>query len=203
MLINAAPLPYEKDALEPYISANTLSYHYDKHHSGYARKLHDQIRGTVYESLPLEEIISRSRDKGDSGIFNNAAQVWNHDFFWQSLSPNGGHPTGLIKDAVESNFGSIEDFKRRFAEAAVGAFGSAWVWLIADGDELRIITTSNAETPVGTALKPLLTLDVWEHAYYLDYQNERNRFVDAFLDNLINWNFAQVNLDESERQRVA
>ena len=203
MKIQAVPLPYEKDALEPYLSANTLSYHYDKHHQGYAGKLDDLVRGTVYESLPLEDIITRARDKRDTDVFNNAAQVWNHDFFWQSLSPNGGKPDGRIKDVVEAGFGSIDEFKNRFRDAATGRFGSGWVWLVLDQSELKIITTSNAETPVGTALTPLLVLDVWEHAYYLDYQNERKRFVDAFLDNLINWNYAQSNLDESNTRQVA
>ena len=203
MKIEAVPLLYEKDALEPYLSEKTLSFHYDKHHLGYVRKLADMISGTAYESLPIEEIISRARDKGDTPVFNNAAQAWNHDFFWKSMSPNGGKPDGRIKDVVEVAFGSVDEFKNRFREAATGRFGSGWVWLVIDHNELKIISTGNAETPVGTALKPLLVLDVWEHAYYLDYQNDRKRFVDAYLDNLINWNYAQANLDESEARQVA
>jgi Fe-Mn family superoxide dismutase len=203
MKIEAVPLPYDKDALEPYLSEKTLSFHYDKHHLGYVSKLNDMIRGTAYESLPLEEIISRARANGESSLFNNAAQAWNHDFFWKSMSPNGGKPDGRIKDVIEAGFGSINDFKERFRKAATGRFGSGWVWLVVDHNEIRIISTGNAETPVGTALKPLLVLDVWEHAYYLDYQNDRKRFVDAYLDNLINWNYAEANLDESETRKVA
>lgn len=196
-------LAFERDALEPYMSRETLLFHYDKHHSGYANKLESLIEGTEYEHLDLESIIEVSRRNGDIDVLNNAAQTWNHNFFWRSLSPNGGRPDGAIRDLVETQFNSIEDFKKAFHEAATGVFGSGWVWLVIENGELNIVTSVNAETPLGTNQTPLLTLDVWEHAYYVDYRNRRAAFADAFLDNLVNWKFAAANLEMLRNQRAA
>ncbi len=194
MTIQDPTLPYDMNALEPYMSEKTLSYHFGKHHHAYVNKLRKLVDGTDYEGLELEDIITRARKEGNVAIFNNAAQAWNHDFFWKCLSPKGGKPDGQIKEFIESKFDSIDEFKSEFAAAATGLFGSGWVWLVLDQGKVRITSGSNADTPIGTSVVPLLTLDVWEHAYYLDYQNERARFVDAFLDGLINWNFAESNL---------
>ena len=204
MAIKQAPLPYELNALEPYISAHTMSYHYDRHHKGYVDKLNGLIEDTPYEGLALEQIIARARVKADMGILNNALQTWNHTFLWESMSPNGGNkPDGRIKELITDEYGDFATFKKQFREAALGLFGSGWVWLVDDHGALRIITTGNADSPVGTDVKPLLVLDVWEHAYYLDYQNARASYVDAFLDRLINWNFAAANLDATEKLQAA
>jgi Fe-Mn family superoxide dismutase len=203
MKIQDPMLPYDMDALEPYMSEKTLSYHFGKHHHAYVNKLRKLVEGTDYENLDIEEIIAKARKEGNVAVFNNAAQAWNHDFFWKSLAPTGGKPGGQVKELVESAFGSIEDFKSKFAAAATGLFGSGWVWLVIDQGKVKISSGSNADTPVGTSAVPLLTLDVWEHAYYLDYQNERGKFVDAFLDKLINWNFADSNLNAQSGSRAA
>jgi Fe-Mn family superoxide dismutase len=196
-------LSFEREALEPYMSRETLLYHYDKHHKGYADKLETLIKGTEYENLDLESIIEVARQNGDIDVLNNAAQTWNHNFFWLSLSPNGGKPDGAIRDLVEKQFNSVDDFKNAFRKAATGLFGSGWVWLVIENGELRIITSVNAETPLGTDQTPLLTLDVWEHAYYVDYRNRRAAFADAFLDNLVNWKFAAANLEMLRSQQAA
>lgn len=197
-------LPYELDALEPYISAETLSYHYDKHHRGYVDKLNKLIDGTPYEGLPLEDIVVKARQEAAVDILNNALQAWNHSFLWQSMSPNGGTtPDGRIKELVEESFGDINTFRKRFRDAALSQFGSGWVWLVVDGQKLKIMTTGNADSPVGTSMMPLLTLDVWEHAYYIDYRNERARYIDAFLDKLINWKFAAANVRSVEDRKAA
>jgi len=203
MTIQDPKLPYDMNALEPYMSEKTLSYHFGKHHHAYVNKLRKLVEGTEYADLELEDIIAKARKEGNVAIFNNAAQAWNHDFFWKSLSPKGGQPDGKIKELVESEFGSIDDFKTRFAAAATGLFGSGWVWLVLDQGKAKITSGSNADTPVGTSAVPMLTLDVWEHAYYLDYQNERGKFVDAFLDRLINWNFAESNLKSQPATKAA
>ncbi|MBU2675512.1 MAG: superoxide dismutase [Gammaproteobacteria bacterium] len=196
-------LPFDKNALEPHMSSKTLSFHYDRHHKGYADKLEKLVKGTDYEGLSLEETIVKARKEAQIDILNNAAQVWNHNFFWKSLSPNGGKPDGRIKNLIEARFNDVGEFKDKFRSAAAGLFGSGWVWLVLDQGQIRILTTSNADSPVGTNLIPLLTLDVWEHAYYLDYQNERAGFVDAFLDNLINWNFVAANIKSGTLGRAA
>lgn len=196
-------LPFDRSALEPHMSSNTLSFHYDRHHKGYARKLEKLAKGTDYENLSLEETIVKARKEAQIDILNNAAQVWNHNFFWKSLSPNGGKPDGRIKNLIEARFNDVGEFNDQFRAAATGLFGSGWVWLVLDGGEISIITSSNADSPVGTDLIPLLTLDVWEHAYYLDYQNERAGFVDAFLDNLVNWNFVAANLESRSVGKAA
>lgn len=204
MPISQAKLPYDYDALEPHISAETMSYHYDKHHRGYVDKLNGLIEGTPYENLALEQIIDRAREAGDTDILNNALQAWNHAFLWNSFSPNSGSkPNGRIARRIESDFGDIDAFRKAFREAALGLFGSGWVWLVDDRGTLRIMTTGNADAPVGTGIRPLLVLDVWEHAYYIDYRNDRGRYVDAFLESLINWDFAAANLGTEPGIRAA
>jgi len=184
-------LPFAKDALEPHISPETLDYHHGKHHAAYVANLNKLIPGTEFEKLPLEEIVKRA----SGGIFNNAAQVWNHTFFWHSMKPGGGgKPSGDLAAKIGQTFGSYEKFAEQFKAAAVGRFGSGWAWLVVEGGPLKIVTTPNAETPLTSKQTPLLTVDVWEHAYYLDYQNRRPDFVQAFLDHLINWDFAAANL---------
>ena len=193
-------LPYDMDALEPHVSAETLSYHYDKHHRGYVNKLNKQIDGTAYEGLPLEQVIVNARNKADIGVLNNAAQAWNHDFLWKSMSPNGGgSPDGALKQLLDGAFKDTDGFKAEFKKAASSLFGSGWTWLVLERGKPKIMNTSNADSPVGTQLIPLLVLDVWEHAYYLDYQNERAKYIDSFLDNLVNWDFAAQNLNVSEK----
>jgi len=184
-------LPYAKNALEPHISAEPLEYHYGKHHQAYVTNLNNLIMGTEFENLSLEDIVLKS----SGGIFNNAAQVWNHTFYWNSLRPQGGgKPSGALAGMPEKSFGGFEPFKAEFAKAAASQFGSGWAWLVKDGDKLIVTRTGNADTPIAHGQKPLLTIDVWEHAYYLDYQNRRADYVAAVLDKLINWEFAAQNL---------
>jgi len=184
------PLPYEKNALEPHISAETLEFHYGKHHQTYVTNLNNLIVGTEFESLSLDDIVKKST----GGIFNNAAQVWNHTFYWHSLSPNGGgEPTGALAEAINKTFGSFEKFKEDFSKTAITTFGSGWAWLVKNADgSLALVSTSNAATPLTTGQTPLLTIDVWEHAYYVDYRNLRPKYVEAFW-NLVNWDFAANN----------
>ena len=204
MAVIQSHLPYGRSALEPYISRKTMSYHYDEHHGGYVDKLNALIEGTDYDKLSLEQIIVEARKRAGIDILNNAAQVWNHGFLWKSMSPNGGRkPEGRIKEMIESQYEDFDDFKQQFRKAALGLFGSGWIWLVLDQGKVRIMTTGNADTPVGTNLVPLLTFDVWEHAYYLDYQNVRGKYVDAFLDNLVNWSFAADNVIEQAWPKVA
>jgi len=190
-------LPYSRDALAPHISKDTLDYHYGKHHQAYVTKLNDAIAGTELAGKSLEEIIKATADDKDKqGIFNNAAQVWNHTFYWNSMSPNGGgKPSGKIADAIESSFGSYEKFVEAFKAKGGGQFGSGWAWLIKKSDgKLDVINTANAKTPLtDEGSTPLLTMDVWEHAYYLDYQNSRPNYMDTFISNLINWDFVEEN----------
>lgn len=191
MAFELPALPYEKNALEPHISAETLEYHYGKHHAAYVNKLNDAVKGTDLESKSLEDVIKAS----SGGVFNNAAQVWNHTFYWNCLSPNGGgEPSGAIADAIKKKFGSFDTFKEEFTNQAVGNFGSGWTWLVktADGG-VDIVNTSNAETPLtDSSVTPLLTADVWEHAYYIDYRNARPDYMKAFW-NLVNWDFVAKN----------
>ncbi len=190
------PLPYPDNALSPTISANTIGFHYGKHHQGYVNNLNQLVAGTALADQPLEAVIKASVGTADkTAIFNNAAQIWNHTFYWNSLRPKGGgKPTGALAELIEKSFGGFDPFKTEFAKAATGQFGSGWAWLVKDGDKLAVTKTSNADTPIIHGLKPLLTIDVWEHAYYLDYQNRRADYVAAVLDNLINWEFAAQNL---------
>jgi Fe-Mn family superoxide dismutase len=183
-------LPYALDALQPHISKETLEYHYGKHHQAYVTNLNNLIKGTEFENQSLEDIIRNS----SGGIFNNAAQVWNHTFYWHCLAPGGGgQPKGALGDAVAKKFGSFDAFKEAFTKSAVGNFGSGWTWLVKKADgSVDIVNTSNAGTPLTTADKPLLTCDVWEHAYYVDYRNRRPDYVAAFW-NLVNWEFAAKN----------
>lgn len=189
-------LPYAQDALEPHISARTLSFHYGKHHQAYVDNLNKLAAGAKMAGLPLEEIIRQTAGKSDqAGLFNNAAQVWNHTFFWSSMKPNGGGaPTGKLAERINAAFGSFDAFKTAFSEAAMTQFGSGWAWLVQEGDTLKIVKTSNADTPLAHGQTALLTCDVWEHACYLDYQNRRKDFVQAFLDHLANWDFAASQL---------
>lgn len=185
-------LPYDINALEPHISANTLSFHHGKHHQAYVTNLNNLIQNTDLIDKSLEEIIHATAQKADKvGIFNNAAQVWNHTFFWNCMKPNGGgQPTGDLKSEIEKIFGSYEAFASEFKQAAVTQFGSGWAWLVKDNGKLRIMKTSNADLPMVHGATALLTCDVWEHAYYLDYQNRRPDYVDTFLNHLVNWDFA-------------
>ncbi|MBS0487246.1 MAG: superoxide dismutase [Fe] [Proteobacteria bacterium] len=187
MAIELPALPYARDALAPHISAETLDYHYGKHHQAYVTNLNNLIKGTEFEALDLEAIVR----KAQGGMFNNAAQVWNHTFYWNSLLPKGGgEPSGKLADAIKKAFGGFAQFKDEFSKLAAGTFGSGWAWLVqrADGS-LGIVSTSNAATPITGADRPLLTCDVWEHAYYIDYRNARPKYVEAFW-NLANWEFA-------------
>lgn len=192
MAFTLPALPYAMDALSPHISKETLEYHYGKHHNAYVTNLNKLIAGTEYENLSLEEIIKKSTS---GGIFNNAAQVWNHTFYWHCLSPNGGgEPTGKAKDAIAKDFGSFEKFKEDFSQVAATTFGSGWAWLVQDKNgSLKIISTSNAGTPMTEGLQALLTCDVWEHAYYIDYRNARPDYIKAFWS-LVNWDFVNSNL---------
>ncbi|HTZ78667.1 MAG TPA: superoxide dismutase [Stellaceae bacterium] len=196
MAFELPSLPYDKSALEPVMSAKTLEFHHGKHHQAYVTNLNNLIKDTPLASQSLEEIIKASaKDESKAGIFNNSAQVWNHTFFWSSMKPNGGGaPSGDVAQAITKFFGGLDKFKEQFKTAAVGQFGSGWAWLVADKGELKIVKTPNAATPITSGQTPLVTCDVWEHAYYLDYQNRRPDFVQAFLDKLVNWDFAAKNL---------
>ena len=190
------PLPYAENALDPVISAKTIGIHYGKHHKKYVETLNKLIAGTELAKLTLEELISATAGKADkAAIFNNAAQTWNHTFYWRSLRPKGGgEPPAALKQKIEASFGSLEACKKELATAATTQFGSGWAWLVLEGDKLKVVKTGNAETPLAKGAKPLLTIDVWEHAYYLDYQNRRTDYVNAVLGKLINWDFAADNL---------
>ena len=191
MAIELPPLPYEKNALEPHISAETLEYHHDKHHAAYVNKLNAAIEGTELADAALEDIVK----KADGGMFNNAAQAWNHTFYWNSMSPNGGgEPSGKLADAINKAFGSADKFKEEFGKKAAGNFGSGWTWLVQRKDcKMSLFNTSNAATPITGSDKPLLTMDVWEHAYYIDYRNARPKYIEAFWA-LVNWEFATGNM---------
>jgi Fe-Mn family superoxide dismutase len=185
------PLPYEKNALEPHISAETLEFHYGKHHKTYVDKLNGLVEGSDLADAPLEDIIKKS----EGGVFNNAAQVWNHTFYWNCLSPNGGgEPSGAAAEAINKAFGSFAEFKEKFTNSAVNNFGSGWTWLVKNSDgSVDIVNTSNAGTPLTEGKTPVLTCDVWEHAYYIDYRNARPKYMEAFW-NLVNWDFVNKNL---------
>jgi Fe-Mn family superoxide dismutase len=191
MAIDLPALPYADDALAPHVSAETISFHYGKHHAAYVKNLNGLIDGTDLAGKSLEEIIAAA----DGGTFNNAAQIWNHTFYWNSMSPaGGGDPSGAIGDAINASFGSADEFRAQFAKAAKTLFGSGWAWLIKGSGGLEITTTANADLPLKHGQTALLTIDVWEHAYYLDYQNARPNYVDTWLEQLVNWEFAESNL---------
>ena len=199
MSISFPDLPYAADALEPHVSASTLGFHHGKHHKAYVDKLNAAIADTDYDGHSLEAIVQASHEASDAAIFNNAAQTWNHTFLWHSMSPNGGgEPSGALADAIDESFGDLAGFRKKFKAAAMGQFGSGWTWLVRTADGLEIVSTGNADLPLVHGTTALLTLDVWEHAYYLDYQNKRDAYIDAFLDKLVNWEFAAQNY-EAER----
>lgn len=197
MAIALPPLPYAKDALAPVISADTLEFHHDKHHNAYVTNANKLIAGTELEKLDLEAIIQKTAgDAGKAGIFNNAAQVWNHSFYWKCMRPGGGgRPRGPIAARIEAAFGGAEKFLEEFKNAGATQFGSGWAWLVLNGGKLQVVKTPNADTPITKGLKPLLVVDVWEHAYYLDYQNRRPDYLTAFVDKLINWDFVNSCLE--------
>lgn len=196
MAITLPELPYAQNALEPYITANTLSFHYGKHHNAYVTNLNKLLEGNALANESLEKIItSVAGDASKAGIFNNAAQVWNHTFYWNSMKPNGGGaPTGELADRINKDFGGFDKFAEEFKNAAATQFGSGWAWLIEDGGKLTVMKTANADLPMAHGKKALLTIDVWEHAYYLDFQNKRPDYIGTFLDKLVNWDFAASNL---------
>ena len=196
-MIQLPPLPWDESALAPNISQETIAFHYGKHHKAYVDNANKMIEGTELANTPLEEIVRQAAGKADKkGLFNNAAQVWNHTFYWNSLSPKGGgQPTGALLDRIKSDFGDFAAFRDALSKAAVTQFGSGWAWLVLEGGKLKVEQTAQAETPIATTTrKPLLTIDVWEHAYYIDYRNRRPDYVTAVIDKLLNWEFAAKNL---------
>jgi len=204
MTFQLPQLPYATNALEPYLSQRTVEFHYGKHHSAYVANLNDLTEGKQYAKLQLEEIIRKSAKKReDRAIFNNAAQVWNHTFFWNSMRPGGGgEPAGEIAMRLRDDFGSYSELRHAFIDKAVGQFGSGWAWLVLDGSKLAVMSTSEAMNPMVTGQVPLLTCDVWEHAYYLDYQNRRKEFVETFFDHLANWEQVQSRLMEAKTRKA-
>ena len=200
-MLELPPLPYAEDALAPHISGKTLSFHYGKHHKGYVDNANKMIDGTGLAKLDLVSLIRTvAKDDAKKGLFNNAAQIWNHDFYWHSMSPKGGgKPKGKLAEQIDKDFGSYDEFRKTFKEKAAGQFGSGYCWLVRGADgKLAIYGTANAETPIAdTKDTPLLTTDVWEHTYYLDYQNKRPDYLEAFLDHLVNWAFAEKNFEKA------
>ncbi len=197
MAFTLPDLPYAKDALAPHISSETLDFHHGKHHAAYVKNLNGMVEGTDLASQSLEDVIRATAGVADkAGVFNNAAQIWNHTFYWQSMRPNGGGaPTGALAEMIDRDFGSFDAFKDAFAKAGATQFGSGWAWLVHANGKLEVRKTLNAETPLTEAgVTPLLTMDVWEHAYYLDFQNRRPDYISTFLDHLVNWEFASENL---------
>lgn len=196
MAYELAPLPYDYSALEPCISKSTLEFHHDKHHAAYVSKYNDAVKGTELESKSIEEVIkSIAGDASKAGVFNNAAQAWNHSFYWQCMKPNGGGtPTGDLAAKINADFGSFDKFVEEFKNAGATQFGSGWAWLVLDNGTLKVTKTANADNPMTAGQTPLLTMDVWEHAYYLDYQNKRPAYIDDFLGKLVNWDFVAQNL---------
>jgi|TARA_B110000116_G_scaffold99541_1_gene86550 Fe-Mn family superoxide dismutase len=190
------PLPYAEDALDPVISARTVGIHYGKHHKTYVNNLNNLIADTELADLSLQEIVTKTAGQASkAGIFNNSAQIWNHTFYWNSLSQKGGgEPPLILKQKIESSFGDLDSCKKELATAAMTQFGSGWAWLVMNGDKLEVAKTANAESPLSMGVKPLLVIDVWEHAYYLDYENRRIEYVNAVIEKLINWGFAEDNL---------
>ncbi|HMG46474.1 MAG TPA: superoxide dismutase [Allosphingosinicella sp.] len=197
MTFKLPDLPFAKDALGQFMSAETLDFHHGKHHQAYVDKTNQLAGGQGWEGRALTEVIRAAKEKGDKGLFNNGAQFWNHNFFWQCLAPpEGQRPSGKLAAMIEEGFGTADDLLAKLKEEAVGHFGSGWAWLVLDRDALRITSLHDADTPVvHDGMKPLLTLDVWEHAYYLDYRNERPKFAESVLGNIVNWEFVGQNLD--------
>lgn len=195
MAYELPPLPYAYDALEPHISKDTLEFHHDKHHAAYVNKYNDAIKGTDMDNQPIEEVIKAiAGDSSQQGLFNNGAQAWNHTFYWNSMKPGGGGmPSGDLAQKIDADFGSYEKFAAAFKQAGATQFGSGWAWLVLENGTLKVVKTANAENPLPSNQMPLLTMDVWEHAYYLDYQNKRPAYMDTFLSNVVNWDFAAKN----------
>ena len=196
MAFTLPELPYQSNALEPHISADTLGFHHGKHHKAYVDKANAAVEGTDMAEMDLEAVVRKSWSEQNMSVINNVGQIWNHTFYWHSMSPNGGgKPTGAIAEAIDASFGSYEAFVKEFSTSGVGQFGSGWAWLVKKGDHLEVRKTLNAETPLTEpGVTPLLTMDVWEHAYYLDFQNRRPDYIGAFLEHLVNWEFANTNL---------
>jgi Fe-Mn family superoxide dismutase len=196
MAYELPPLPYDYTALEPYISKSTLEFHHDKHHAAYVNKYNDAVKGTELDNKSIEEVIKAiAGDSSKTGLFNNAAQAWNHTFYWQCMKSNGGGtPSGELAKKIEADFGSFEKFVEEFKNAGATQFGSGWAWLVLDGDTLKVTKTLNADNPLTSGQVPLLTMDVWEHAYYLDYQNKRPDYIDTFINKVVNWDFVAQNL---------
>jgi superoxide dismutase, Fe-Mn family len=196
MTFTLPELPYAQNALEPHISANTLSFHYGKHHQAYVTNLNNMVKDTPLADKSLEEVImATANDTSKAGVFNNAAQVWNHTFYWNSMKPNGGgKPTGALAKKIDEDFGSYDKFVEAFKTAGATQFGSGWAWLVLDAGKLKVTKTPNADLPMAHGQKALLTMDVWEHAYYLDFQNRRPDYISTFLEKLVNWEFAEKNL---------
>ncbi len=205
MALTLPPLPFDTKALEPHMSANTLSFHHDKHHAAYVTNYNNLTKDTPYATKPLEAVLMEVAGKADKvGIFNNGAQVWNHTFFWNCLAAQGGgKPSGKIAAKIDSDLGGYEKFAEAFKTAATTQFGSGWAWLVLDKGKLAVTKTANADTPLVHNQTPLLTIDVWEHAYYLDFQNRRPDFVQTFMDHLLNWRFAEENLDKAQHAKAA
>jgi superoxide dismutase, Fe-Mn family len=207
MAFELPPLPFAKDALEPHMSAKTLEFHHGKHHAAYVKTLNELIKGTKFENQPLEDIVrATAADPGKPNrlIFNNAGQAWNHSFFWQCLNPKGGGaPSGMVAKEIDRAFGGYDKFREEFSKAATTQFGSGWAWLVLDGGTLKVSQTGNAIDPLADGKTALLTLDVWEHAYYLDFQNRRPDFVTTFLDHLVNWDFVARNFEAARQHQKA
>ena len=204
MAVELPKLPYAPDALEPHISKRTLEFHHGKHHKAYVDKTNELIANTDLAKKSLEEIVRAAAGQKDKAtLFNNAAQAWNHTFLWNSMSPKGGKPTGALAEAIERDLGGFANFAESFKKAAVGQFGSGWAWLTLANGKLEISATGNADTPLVHGKTPLLTLDVWEHAYYLDYQNRRPDYVSTFLEKIVNWDFAAGNLQKASQRKAA
>lgn len=196
MAYELAPLPYAYDALAPYISKSTLEFHHDKHHAAYVNNYNKAVEGTPHDSQPIEAVIKTiAGDASMQGVFNNAAQAWNHTFYWNSIKPGGGGaPTGALAQKIEADFGGYDKFVEAFKAAGATQFGSGWAWLVLENGTLKVTKTANADNPLTAGQVPLITMDVWEHAYYLDYQNRRPDYIDTFLNHLVNWDFAAQNL---------
>ena len=204
MAFELPALPYAGNALEPHISANTISFHHGKHHNTYVVNLNNLVKGTEFENKSLEEVIIASEGK-NPGVFNNSAQVWNHTFYWYSMKPaGGGKATGAVAAKIEADFGSFDKFVEEFKNAGATQFGSGWAWLVLDKDgKLKVTKTGNAEVPFTKGQTPILTMDVWEHAYYLDFQNLRPKYIETFLNSLVNWDFANENLAKAQNKKAA
>jgi Fe-Mn family superoxide dismutase len=196
MAYELPPLPYAYGDLEPHISKSTLEFHHDKHHAAYVKKYNDAVSGTEFESKPIEDVIKAvAGDDSKKGIFNNGAQAWNHTFYWNCMKPGGGgKPSGDLAKKIDADFGSYDKFAEEFKNAGGTQFGSGWAWLVLDNGTLKVVKTPNADNPLTHGQTPLLTMDVWEHAYYLDYQNKRPEYMDTFLKNVVNWDFVASNM---------